>query len=108
MRETSNFLRLKNLNIESKDTKQKLTFELSNYANRPRVHVFGFTFMPTYTHEMYDNLWRVIQDDVSLNIFGFANWKNIYMSNWKLGDEFRYVFDRRYLKRYLGNTLDRP
>jgi len=30
------------------------------------------------------------------------------MSNRKLGDEFRYVFDRKFLKRFMGNTLDRP
>lgn len=36
---------------------------------------------------------RVLQNDISLNIFGFSNWKNIYLSNRKLGDEFRYVFD---------------
>lgn len=51
---------------------------------------------------------RVLQDDIALNVFRFAQWKNIYLSNRKLGDEFRYVFDRRYLTRYIGNTLDRP
>jgi len=64
--------------------------------------------MPNYTHETYDTLRWVLQDDISLNVFRFAQWKNIYLSNRKLGDEFRYVFDRWYLKRYIGNTLDRP
>lgn len=70
--------------------------------------MFGFSYIPNYTHEMYDTFRRVLQDDISLNVFRFAQWKNIYLSNRKLGDEFRYVFDRRYLKRYIGNTLDRP
>jgi hypothetical protein len=30
------------------------------------------------------------------------------MSNRELSDEFRYVFDRKYAERALGNTLDRP
>ena len=30
------------------------------------------------------------------------------MSNRELSDEFRYVFDRKYAERFLGNTLDRP
>lgn len=30
------------------------------------------------------------------------------MSNRELSDEFRYVFDRKYANRFLGNTLDRP
>lgn len=40
--------------------------------------------------------------------FPFAVWKNFYLSGRKLGDEFRYVFDRKFAKRYVGNTLDRP
>lgn len=30
------------------------------------------------------------------------------LSNRELSDEFRYVFDRKYAERALGNTLDRP
>jgi hypothetical protein len=30
------------------------------------------------------------------------------MSNRELSDEFRYVFDRKYAERQLGNTLERP
>lgn len=44
----------------------------------------------------------------SKTIFPFAQWKNILMSNRELSDEFRYVFDRKYAERALGNTLDRP
>jgi len=45
---------------------------MTNFKENPRVHIFGFTFMPNYTHEMYDNMRRVLQDDISLNIFGFS------------------------------------
>lgn len=41
-------------------------------------------------------------------MFPFANWKNIFLSNRELGDEYRYVFDRKYAERVIGNTLDRP
>lgn len=40
--------------------------------------------------------------------FRLSQWKNAFMSNRKLGDEFRYVFDRKYYKRFTGNSLDRP
>mmetsp|Transcript_42592 Transcript_42592/g.49758 ORF Transcript_42592/g.49758 Transcript_42592/m.49758 type:complete len:338 (-) Transcript_42592:123-1136(-) len=30
------------------------------------------------------------------------------MSNRALGDEYRYVFERKFLERFIGNTLDRP
>lgn len=45
---------------------------------------------------------------VSLSIFRFHKWTNFYLSNRKLGDEFRYVFDRKYTQRFMGNQLDRP
>ena len=44
----------------------------------------------------------------SKTVFPFAMWKNIFMSNRELSDEFRYVFDRRYAERFQGNTLERP
>jgi hypothetical protein len=46
--------------------------------------------------------------NLSTTVFPFAQWKNILMSNRELSDEFRYVFDRKYAQRFLGNTLDRP
>jgi hypothetical protein len=41
-------------------------------------------------------------------VFPFAQWKNILLSNRELGDEYRYVFDRKYAERATGNTLERP
>ena len=41
-------------------------------------------------------------------MFSFAKWSNMHMSNRTLGDEYRYVFDRKEAERQLGNTLDRP
>jgi len=32
----------------------------------------------------------------------------MFMSNRRLGDEYRYVFDRATADRQLGNLLDRP
>ena len=40
--------------------------------------------------------------------FPFAMWKNFFLSNRTLGDEYRYVFDRKSLPRFVGNTLDKP
>jgi hypothetical protein len=40
--------------------------------------------------------------------FPFAIWKNIFMSDRQLSDEFRYVFDRKYAERTMGSTLEKP
>jgi hypothetical protein len=50
----------------------------------------------------------LLRDKISKTIFPFAIWKNIYLSNRELGDEFRYVFDRKYAERVVGSSLDRP
>ena len=42
------------------------------------------------------------------SLFTFAKWNNMLMSNRALGDEYRYVFDRKEAERQLGNTLERP
>ena len=55
-------------------------------------------------HEMH----RVVYDQIGSSIFGFAQWKNMLMSDRQLSDEYQYVFDRQHVERQLGNTLDRP
>ena len=74
MRENFNFIRTKDLEFKRKENSKLTTlkFQMTNFKENPRVHIFGFTFMPNYTHEMYDNMRRVLQDDISLNIFGFS------------------------------------
>ena len=50
----------------------------------------------------------MLAKQASKTTFPFAQWKNIFLSNRELSDEFRYVFDRKYAERSLGNTLERP
>ena len=40
--------------------------------------------------------------------YEFAKWTNLLLSDRKLSDEYRYVFDRTTAERTLGNNLDRP
>lgn len=49
-----------------------------------------------------------MSNQVGTSTFTFAKWTNLLLSDRKLGDEYRYVFDRAHAERSLGNTLDRP
>lgn len=49
-----------------------------------------------------------MSNSVNSSLFTFAKWTNLLLSDRKLGDEYRYVFDRVHAERTLGNTLDRP
>lgn len=40
--------------------------------------------------------------------FLFRQQESIFMSNKKVSDEIRYVFERKQLEGKLGNTLERP
>ena len=51
---------------------------------------------------------KMLNKSLVKTLFPFAMWKNIFMSNRELSDEFRYVFDRKYADRFQGNTLERP
>lgn len=64
--------------------------------------------MPGDPYDLYSELLKPIEGEQIKSWFPFSKWKNIYLSNRKLGDEFRYVFDRKYLQRFIGNTLERP
>ena len=64
--------------------------------------------MPNVPSLMFMQVNKSLTNTYVKTVFPFANWKNIFISNRELSDEFRYVFDRKYAERYLGNTLERP
>jgi hypothetical protein len=107
-RDRNNIIRIKNVNLEEQKENHKLSFTLEDYGKHARAHVYAFTFMPNDNLSDFQSISDVSRDYSSLDIFPFAKWKNIFLSNRKLGDEFRYVFDRKFVKRFMGNTLDRP
>lgn len=93
---------------EESKKKSRLKFKVKGFKSSPRVHVYGVTFLPNSILSHFQEHVRLTEQNSSLDIFEFAKWKNAYLSNRELGDEFRYVFERRFLERYIGNTLDRP
>jgi hypothetical protein len=107
-RERNNIIRIKDISIEEEKENHRVSFNLEDYGKRTRAHVYAFTFIPPDLNSNFQSIENVNRDYGSMDVFPFAKWKNIFLSNRKLGDEFRYVFDRKFLKRFIGNTLDRP
>lgn len=121
-RDTTNLIRIKNVDLEEhKEDRSTLKFNLSGYTNvnRTRAHVVAYTFEPTDPCFMFDSFHKVSKDWAVMDIFPFAKWQNIFLSNRKLSDEFRYVFDRKIMTKLMGgdsvkskfianNTLDKP
>ena len=90
------------------DAGKSIKLKLADFTQDARVHIFATKFFqPDYT-TLYELLCDSMTSKFGSSIFNFAKWSNMLMSNRTLGDEYRYVFDRKEAERQLGNTLERP
>jgi hypothetical protein len=69
-----------------------------------RVHVFATRYEPAYS--AFADLSRV--RDADLTGLYPAHAESLYLTGRNIGDEYRYVLDRRGQKKYPGNLLERP
>ena len=105
------FLRVSHVKVseESKsDEKAKLSFKVSDTNDDTRAHVYAFTYLPNQPMEGYKSVAMMTKSNSSSILFPFKMWENVFQSNRKLGDEYRYVFNRKNAKRFIGNTLEKP
>jgi hypothetical protein len=82
----------------------ELLVRLANYSPDTRVHVIATRFVPTF--DVFSDL-RGLPADVP-GIRDLERPESIYQAGRKLGDEYRYVLERRYQPKYAGNMLRRP
>ena len=75
--------------VKSENKKTKLKFRIKGHKANSRVHVYGLTFLPTVPFSDYESHGSISNPNATLDIFEFAKWKNVYMSNRELGDEYR-------------------
>lgn len=81
-----------------------VTVKLANSSPMARVHVAATRFLPG--RGLFDGLGGFAR-------FGAASGTparlpNLYSAGREIGDEYRYILERRYAKRYPGNLLSRP
>ncbi|MBI5759111.1 MAG: hypothetical protein HZA46_11395 [Planctomycetales bacterium] len=81
-----------------------ITVRLSNASKFARVHVFATRFVPEYS--AFAHVSRVRDSEPYLFVPGTA--ETVYLTGRNIGDEYRYIIDRKLSKKYPGNTLDRP
>lgn len=84
--------------------KEFITIKLANSSPFARVHVAATRFEPGTS--LFGGLG-------SFTRFGAASGTpaklpNLYSAGRAIGDEYRYIMDRRYAKAYPGNMLTRP
>ena len=81
-----------------------LRIELANAGEFSRVHVFATRYEPAYG--VYDYLGRIQDREPWRTVLG--GYESYYAAGRKLGDEYRYIIDRKYAAKFPGNMLNRP
>ena len=85
-----------------------MTVDIDNATKQVRVHAIATTFVQNDGGQLASKLNDMLQWSEFSSQFLFKNQESIFMSNKKVSDEIRYVFERKQLEGKLGNTLERP
>ena len=81
-----------------------VTIQLRDFSKFARVHVFATRYQPAF--DAFANLSRVRDAELGGVIPGHAD--SVYLTGRNIGDEYRYVLDRKGQRKYPGNMLERP
>ncbi len=89
---------------EDTPKKSVLVFHVGNAGVDTRVHVFASRFLPAF------DAFGALGDDRLPQPQAWTNaWRpSLYQSARTIGEEYRYVLERRGAKHYAGNLLPRP
>ena len=83
---------------------EQLRIKLSNATPGTRVHVVATRYLPAF-----DPFRGLVGPRLApLSATHYERPTSSYHSGRKLGDEYRYVLDRRFASKYPGNMLRRP
>jgi hypothetical protein len=82
----------------------QLQIRLENANKFSRVHVFATRYHPAFS--AFGKLGRVT--DVEPYVVHPSRLTSLYIAGRSIGDEYQYIIDRRYAKKFPGVMLERP
>jgi hypothetical protein len=88
----------------STDADGDLVVQLQNTSQFTRVHVLATRYLPEYF--AFNDLGKLRDSELRGTFPAWAD--STYLTGRNIGDEFRYVLDRRLQKKFPGNMLERP
>jgi len=88
--------------IEPRDDDVRINLAGANEFTR--VHVFATRYLPAFS--AFDKLRRIRVP--APRRISLSHAKSLYASGRNIGDEYRYIIDRQFAKKYPGVMLDRP
>jgi hypothetical protein len=83
---------------------EQVAIRLRDVSPFTRVHVFATRYQPAFS--AFADLGRV-RDAEPSGVYP-THAESVYLTGRNIGDEYRYVLDRRGQKKYAGNMLERP
>src|SRR5207245_9764912 len=83
---------------------EQVTIRLRQVSPFTRVHIFATRYQPNFS--AFTNLSRVRDRELS-GVYP-AHAESAYLTGRNIGDEYRYVLDRRAQRKYPGNMAERP
>ncbi len=83
---------------------EALRVQLKNATPFTRIHVLGSRYLPQY--DEFARLAAVRDSAPQWAIIPAA--KSAFLEGRNIGDEYRYIIDRKYATKYPGNMLNRP
>lgn len=89
------------------DGLRKVSFKIDGAQSDLKVHAFAFNTIHKEGYYMLKS-YQYLSNFTGRNNFLIKNSKNQYLSNKKLNEEVRYALERKYLKNFIGTTLERP
>jgi hypothetical protein len=96
---------LKPVQIQSiTDEAESVVVKLRDVNKFVRLHVFATRYLPAF--DAFDHLSKV--RDAELGGVLPTRPESVYLTGRNIGDEYRYVLDRRGMKKHPGNMLERP
>jgi hypothetical protein len=100
----SQYIAYKDLKIEDSKVSLKV---LSNNMNTVQVHAFAFSYLPSTFPVLLQSVKSIKSEEFSETFSLLAN-NNVYLSEKSLGDEIKYVLERKRKNTFMGNTLEKP
>ncbi|MFK7850393.1 MAG: hypothetical protein AB8D78_05385 [Akkermansiaceae bacterium] len=90
--------------VDLKTDKDSVLINVANGDKLTRVHVMATRFLPEF------NLYHRLGYSGQPGLYSGqpARLPNLFLSGRKIGDEFRYILERRYAQKLPGNLLERP
>jgi hypothetical protein len=81
-----------------------VSVRLRDHSAFTRVHVYATRYLPAFS--CFHDLAKV--RDVELEGAFPLHTESVYLAGRNIGDEYRYVLDRRNQRKFPGNMLERP